>query len=720
MVVLFAACGFVAAALVLAPAAQALLSAGHSTGTDDILALTDLPQRSVVYASDGSVLDVFHAEENRSPVSFNEVPQTVVNAVVDTEDDRFWDHKGFNPQATARALLRNVDSGAVTQGGSTITQQLIKNTVLTSERSFSRKIKEAVLAVRLERVLTKQQILERYFNTVYFGNGAYGLKAAAFTYFGVDVSKLTTVQGAFLAGMIRNPDGYDPFRFPARSKARRDFVLDRMVVQHHLTGAEADALKATPLPTVKIPEQQPDNIDSYFVEEVKQRLLEDPRLGSTAQARYNAVFRGGLEIHTTLNPVMQAAAKEAVARHLPTEAGKWTTALVAVEPSTGAVRALIGGPGFNQSQYRIATEGPGRQPGSSFKPFVVAAALEQGYSMWAGVDGTSPCSFRLPTGKYYTPANNEGEQVGYTNLTNALALSVNCAYARTGITIGLDNVVSMAKRLGITTPLTPLPSMSLGAEEVRPIDMAGAYATFANNGLHHQPYLVEKIVDRHGKVILTGGDPGTQVLSAQKAREEVQMMRAVVQYGTGTAANLPDRQVAGKTGTSENNANAWFVGYTPQLATAVWMGSPIGNVPMLSVGGKSADGTYQYFRTVFGGTYPALMWHDFMEAALQGQPAIDFVKPDPNDLGTKQYVKSPTGSYTQSGGGSTAAPPPHAPTTLSGGVTTTAPAGGPTTTTAGGPPTTTTGGPPTSTGPPPTGPPTTSAVPSPNPATGVP
>jgi len=711
-VVLLGALGVVVATVIMVPAAHALFTAGVTGGKDDVLALANLPERSIVYDSKGNVLDVFHAQENRSPVTYNQVPLAVVNAVVDTEDDRFWEHHGVNPQATARALLKDAQGGSISQGGSTITQQLIKNTLLTSEKSVGRKLKEAMLAIRLEDELSKQQILERYLNTVYFGNGAYGIQAAAETYFGESVEALTAVQGAFLAGLIRNPDGYDPFRFPVQSRSRRNFVLDRMVVRGHLARADADQLKSSPLPTVKVQTQQPDNIDSYFVEEVKQRLLEDPRLGSTAQARYNAVFAGGLQIYTTLDPAMQAAAKQSVADNLPTEGGKWTGALVAVEPATGAVRAMIGGPGFNQSQYRIATEGQGRQPGSSFKTFVLAAALAQGYNNYAGIDGSSPCSFPNGSGKYYTPQNDEGQSVGYTNLTNALALSVNCAFVRLGLTVGLGNVISTAKSLGITTPLTPLASVSIGSEEVRPIDMAGAYATFANDGVHHTPYLVDKIVDRTGAVILTGGDKGTQVVTVQKAREQVQMMRAVVQYGTGTAASLPDRQVAGKTGTSDKNGNAWFIGYTPQLAAAVWMGSPIGNIPMYSVGGRTASGNYMYYRTVFGGTYPAMMWHEFMLNALKGTLGIDFPLPSPQDLGSKYSVRSPAGSYSYNNS--------YSPTTTSHGRSTTS--GGPHTTGTG--PGTTSSGPPSSgpdhgSEPPPTRPPppTSGAPPASSPPT---
>jgi penicillin-binding protein 1A len=227
-----------------------------------------------------------------------------------------------------------------------------------------------------------------------------------------------------------------------------------------------------------------------------------------------------------------------------------------------------------------------------------------------------------------------------------MAQSVNCAYIRVGLAVGLDKVVTMGQQLGITTPLQPFISMSIGSEEVRPIDMAGVYATFADDGVHHTPYLVDHVLDRNGNLLLQGGEKGTQVLSPAKAHEELVALRAVVTGGTGTAASLPDRPVAGKTGTAENNDNAWFDGVTPQLTTVVWMGSPIGNIPMNSVGGYTGSGKYEYYRTVFGGTYPAMIWHEYTQLALAGQPAIDFPKPDPYDMGNIFTVKDPPGSYS--------------------------------------------------------------------------
>ena len=342
-------------------------------------------------------------------------------------------------------------------------------------------------------------------------------------------------------------------------------VINAMVRHGDMSKVDAAVAKVAPVPDkVKASPAPPlDAQVGYFVEEVKQRLLADTDLGSTAQARYNAVFNGGLKIYTTLDPQMEADAREAVADHLPSENGKWTATLVSVDSRTGAVRALVGGPGYNLSQYRIATEGPGRQPGSSFKPIVLALALKEGYNIHAGVDGSSPCTFDNPPLKPYTAHNAEGGEGGYYDLASALAGSINCAFLRLGIDVGLSQVAQMGRDLGITTPLTPLESMSIGSEEVRPIDMAGVYDTFADDGLHHTPYLVERIVDRNGNVILRGGDTGTQVLSSEKVREELVALREVMTAGTGYASQLKGRPSWGKTGTAENYDNAWFDGFTP-------------------------------------------------------------------------------------------------------------------------------------------------------------
>ena len=615
--------------ILLVPPARAVIEASTG-GTDTPLPeLGELPQRSLVYARDGTtLLAALHTEQNRSPVPLTEVPKHVVDAIVDVEDERFWDHGGVDLRATMRALMSNVSAGDVREGGSTITQQLVKNALLTPERSVDRKVREAVLSVRMEDELSKRQILERYLNTVYFGNASYGVQAAAETYFNTDARHLDTAQAAFLAGLIHDPIGSDPMKHPVVAKKNRDFALDRMVAQRHLSPAEATRLKATPVPTT-ISRPLPA-VNDYFVEEVKQRLLDDRRLGETAQERYRAVFEGGLRIVTTLDPRMQGLAKAKVEETLPDTRGEFTAALVSVESTSGAVRSLVGGPGFEQSKFNIVTQGPGRQPGSSFKPFVLVAALEAGYAPRDTINGTAPCTFEMPAGQEpWSPENFEGSAGGVMSVTDATAKSVNCAYARLGFVVGFNKVADVARRMGIrTTALPEVPSMALGSTDVHPIDMASAYATLANDGVRHDPYFVERIEDRRGRVVLEGRTEGERVISAQHARTATEVLRAVVDNGTGTRARLPRRPVAGKTGTSQDHQNAWFVGYTPQLTTAVWMGSPRANVPMRNVGGIK----------VTGGSYPARIWGAYMAEALADAPVLSFPPPDPGSHPRPRYI----------------------------------------------------------------------------------
>jgi len=605
----------------LAGPAQALFRRGGTAVRADIDKTYEPSERSYVYAADGSLLAVLHAEENRSPVTLDRVPAIVVNAVLDVEDERFWAHGAVDLRATLRAFATNAQSGSVLQGGSTITQQLVKNLLLTPERHIDRKVKEAVLALQVEQDFTKQQILERYLNIVYFGAGAYGVQAAAETYFGVDVSKLDAVQAAFLAGMISNPVGYDPLLNPKLSTARRNKAIDRMVFNGHVTAAEGEVMKTVPVPSSVHQLVAPK--DDYFVEEVKQRLLADTRLGETATERYNAVFRGGLRIHTNLDPRLQRLAEEKVRAGVPPNKEGFTAALVAIEPSTGKVRALVGGPGYDKSKFDLATQAY-RQPGSSFKVFTLLAMLEAGFGPASTVDGAGPCSVKFPGFPRPTPiANSEGEGGGTVSVSNATALSINCAFIRIAANVGLKKVADMARRLGVGTDpghlLDEVPAMVIGSEEATPLQMASAYTTLAADGVRHVPTFIDKVLDRKGKEVLKVNDDGKRVLSSEVSRVTVQMLKGVVTSGTGTQAQLPRREVAGKTGTTDDYSNAWFVGFTPQLATAVWMGSPSGNVPMRDVGGIR----------VFGGTYPAKMWHDFMAGALDGAPVLRFPLPDP-------------------------------------------------------------------------------------------
>jgi membrane peptidoglycan carboxypeptidase len=594
-------------------------------------------QRSVVYASDGTVLAVLHATENRSPVTLDQVPKVLINAVLDTEDARFFTHGGIDIKSTVRALASDVKSGAAVQGASTITQQLVKTVLNTPEKTLDRKIKDAVISARLEGRYSKNQILEAYLNTIYFGNGAYGVQAATETYFNENVADVTPVQAALLAGMVRDPLGYDPIQNPHDSTARRNFVLERMVSQNHMTQSDATALAKVPIPTKLTPPQgSGDTKDDYYVEQVKQILLsKSTTLGATYVERYNALFKGGLKIYTNLDLRLQDQAEQSVLQIIPTSVTKngFAGALASIDPTTGKVRAIVGGPGFDQVKYDLATQGL-RQPGSGFKLFTLLAAYEAGYSPYDTIDGSSPCAIKFNgnTALLKTPINNdEGQSTGPISLIDATANSVNCAFVRLAHEVGLAKVVEMAHRLGLQESFPLNPSLVIGSEETTVLEMAGAYATLAADGVYHQPSFIDHIVGNTGATIFTATTTGKRVLDPQISRQAVMTLRAVVQYGTGTGADLPDRQDAGKTGTTELNTDAWFNGITPQLATTVWMGDPNGRTPM------------QYPKTpipVFGGTYPASIWHDYTEAALLGQPAIDFPTPDQSRIPAGKFITS--------------------------------------------------------------------------------
>jgi penicillin-binding protein 1A len=682
--VVAAGLGLAGATVLLVPQLRDVFTAGRAH-TKVAVQLRPLSERSIVYDRDGNVLAVLADAEYREPVPLSSVPDHVIDAVIDIEDERFFQHGAIDYRALTRALFTNVSEGGVLEGGSTITQQLVKNAVLSPKRDVNRKLKEAALSYRLEDQMTKHEILERYLNTVYFGNQAYGVQAAARRYFNVDVGQLSKGQAALLAGVIRNPVGYDPLVFPEAARARRSLVVESMVRLGDLTADEAAQIRAEPLPRTQTKLRAPDD---YFAEYVKNALLRDSRLGATAAERYRAVFQGGLSIHTTLDLRLQLLAQASVTELLPDTDGRYNAALVAVEPGTGAVRAMVGGPGFDQSQFNLVTDGIGRQPGSSFKVFTLAAAFEAGYGPRDTINGAAPCPVAVSGQKSYSPGNYEGSRGGVASLTSQTARSTNCAFIRLSQIVGLDKVADMAHRMGIPddVPVSEIPSMPLGSKEVHPLDMASAYATLAADGEYNAPHFIERVEDTDGKVVLEAERDGEQVITRQVARLTTQVLQEVVKKGTGTKARLTDRQVAGKTGTAENHSDAWFVGYTRQLSTAVWMGNPTTNGDhMTNVRGIA----------VTGGSYPASIWGAFMTDALDGAPAIDFPAPDPKLLSRVRYLDprrlvkgyvEPYRSSRRAATTTTVAPPPDL-----------------TSTTAALPPTT--AAPPPSTAPPPTLPP---------------
>jgi penicillin-binding protein 1A len=578
-----------------------------------------LDVRSEVFDRYGNVIATWRGEQNRVPVALKDVPDHLVQAVLDVEDSQFYRHLGINVRALARATAANVEAGGVAQGGSTITQQLVKLSYLTSKQDVNRKVREALISYRFEKKYSKEQILEIYLNTVYLGQGSYGVQAASERYFAKPVSQLNKGESAFLAGMIRNPTGYDPIKFRDRSRRRRSIVLERMRSLGHITDKELEEFKLAPMPR---PADRLIKPETYFLEAVKQELLDDPRLGETAKERYQAVFSGGLKILTTFDPLAQQLAEEAVTDNVPQRQKDFTAALVSVDVDTGAVRAMVGGRGFETDKYNLATQGK-RQPGSSWKPFTLIAALESGISPKSTINGAEPCPIPNPNGKPnpYEPRNSSEGSGSTDTILAQLVQSNNCAFARLAYIVGYDKVADVARRLGITTNIDLVPAMALGVEEVHPIEMAGAYATIAAEGKSRKAYLVEEVLDRDGKSIFTADRSDKQVIDQQIARILIGTMRRVVTSGTGRKeAQLRDHEGAGKTGTTNNYEDAWFVGYTSQIATAVWMGAPDGKLPMRSVGGIS----------VLGGTYPAEIWHDYMTAELADDIPVRLPGPDPS------------------------------------------------------------------------------------------
>src|SRR5215213_6565001 len=578
----------------------------NSVGIDDTLgSLRALSQRSTIVARDGTTPLGVLGKEDRQDVALDEVPPV-----------------GIDVAAMARSMLTNLASGQVEEGGSTITQQLVKNRLLNAKRDVHRKVAELSLAIQLHERYSRRRILEEYLNTVYFGQGAYGIKAAAERFFvttdpatGAARSKhldeLTLSDAALLAGVISSPERYNPFTAPDRARDRRLTVLDRMVARGDITRAQADEAAAAPLPTQAPPsELRPRD---YFTEQVQRLLLADPRLGPTEAARERLLLSGGLQIVATLDPVAQQRAEAAVAQILPNDP-RFTSALVAMDPSSGQVRAMVGGPGFDRFEYILATHQPGRQPGSTFKLITLAAALEAGYSPNDTLDGSSPCTATRTPLEPWTTSNAE-PGAGVETLREATAGSVNCAFAHLIASVGPQAVVDMAHRLGVTQNVPAYLSITLGTLETTPLEMATVASTLATGGIRHDPVFVEKVTAPGGRVLIDNTQPeGTRVLAQDVVDCENDVLRGVVDHGTGTNAQVPGYDVVGKTGTTDNKADAWFVGLAPQLATAVWMGAPDAAVPMTDVGGIE----------VFGGTYPARIWQAFTASMLAGTPPQSF------------------------------------------------------------------------------------------------
>jgi penicillin-binding protein 1A len=542
----------------------------------------------------------------------------VQQAVIAIEDAKFYEHHGVDPAGLVRALLFNVRSGGAYEGGSTITQQLIKNTLVGNERSIDRKIKEARLAVLLEKTMSKHQILQAYLNEAYFGNGVYGIQAAAEYYFGRDVSKVTLTQSAILAGIIRSPQTTEPIHHAGAARTRRDLVLQRMKELGFITADQQK--KASRGPIVATAHVLPPSTAPYFVEYIKQQIIDDPRIAPTAAERERALYYGGLRIQTTLDTALQTEAGTASAQVL-NRASDPSSALVSIDATTGAVRAMAGGKDFDKSKFNLAVQGK-RQPGSTFKPMTMVAALDAGISPGLQLDTPSPLQIKDQTGKTIPVSNYDHVGHGVIDMRQATALSINTYFVQLIQRVGPANVVAMAHKLGITSDLQPYVSLALGTEEVSPFELTSAYATIANQGVYCKPFAITQVTDATGKVIAHNDPACKRVIPASVAAEATSLLVGVAEHGTGATNGKIGRPVGEKTGTTDNYTDAWFAGFTPQYATVVWLGYKDSNKhPLYNIHG---------YAKVFGGSLPAMIWAKFMRFAHRDLPVDGFPAPPPS------------------------------------------------------------------------------------------
>jgi penicillin-binding protein 1A len=579
-----------------------------------------LKQTTFVYDASGQHVLATLSEENRVDVTLSQVPPVAINAVVSTEDRHYFTEGALDPVGIIRATISDLTGSGSLQGASTITQQYVKQTYLNSQRSLTRKIKEAALAIRLSRAESKNQILQDYLNTIYWGRGAYGIEAASRAYFGRDVGQLTLADASLLAALIREPDTADPARNPSLARVNQTDTLKAMVRDKKITEAQAAAVEGTPFSGYVIPPTASSGIvtsaaagDAYFVDAVRQELY----------AKYGSqvVNSDGLRVYTTLDPTLQTQAYNAVygPGALNPARGGPSGALVSMDDN-GEVKALVGGQGYTGSggsavdlALGAAGGGSGRQAGSTFKAFMLAYLLKEGYSPFSVFP--APPEVVIPHGNAngtpWSVTNFEHEVTAPTlDIVDATADSVNTVYAQVVDRLGASNLVAMAEQLGINpSELGDYPSEVLGTSAVSPLEMTAAYATFADNGVYHSPILITRVTTTSGENLPLPVQPLRRVvLSPSEAAQETYILQQVVLRGTGEAAGGVGTPVAGKTGTTENSADAWFIGYTPKLTTAVWLGFASGEVPM---------------GQVEGGSIPAELWHSYMTAALRSEPQYD-------------------------------------------------------------------------------------------------
>lgn len=626
--------------------------AAASFNSSSKVALPELVEGSTVLDMNGTPIGELVGAENRQIVSLEDISEQLRSTVLAVEDADFYEHDGVSARSIMRALRANSDAGGISQGGSTITQQLVKLSLVGDEQSFTRKLKEASLALQLEqqyceettKLDCKNRILEQYLNQVYLGRGAYGVEAAAHTYFGKPAAEVDWAEAAILASLIRSPSAYDPIRHPEVARERREIVVRRMMAEGLVSQAEADLINVAPLPTVARQVRSSTTAQdlSYFERHVRDELLDAEWLAPTRELRRFLIFNGGLKITSTMDPRAQFLAAIA-SNESPVKAQNPDSmaVVVAVEPSTGAVRAAVGETTVEgKGVVELAAPAVGRSPGSSFKTFTLIAALEEGYGLRSSISAApAPRSlyddWNLPRNVRSWPSGCRG---GSTTLSRATASSNNCAFVRLQAAVGGEAVVDVAERLGITTMADDagdIPSLTLGSTTVRPLEMAAAYAAIANDGVFNAAHFVTRVEDRDGNVLYEHEASEEQAITAEVARQATAALSGVVSGGTYKGGALPDRRpAAGKTGTNElddgGNADVWFVGFTPEIAVAVWIGNPAGTIDLK--GGR-----------VQGGTAAGKVWHEFMAPYLEDTPVSDFTPP--SSTGRSTAIKDPWGRY---------------------------------------------------------------------------
>ena len=653
VVAMFALAVIVVAGVIVAGfgTAEAFLSSCSLSSLKPI----QIGQTSFIYAADGSLLGSIPAERHRQPVRLSAVSHWMRDATVSVEDRRFWKNNGVDYEGIARAFWSDVTAQKVVQGGSTLTQQLVRNLYIgNSGRTLSRKIKEACLAIKLSRKRTKRWVLGAWLNNVYFGESAYGIEAAAQIYFSKHASQLDLKESALLAGLPQAPSLYDPLLDPKAAIARRDVVLKAML--------DYGAINEYQYRTVirdRDPHLRPGNLystirEAYFFNYVIDQLV--------AAYGANSVREGGLSVYTTIDPRLQRAAKQAISSTLNLRTDP-ASALVAIDPRDGAIRAMNAvTPGKKANQFNLAVQAR-RQPGSTFKTFVLTTAVAQGINPSSSYYVSAPFEYQpSPDVKPWNVSTYDHSYVGWISVERATLRSDNTVYAQLTLDVGPSNVAAMAHKLGIQSPLPPVASIGLGTVGVSPLEMASAYATLSAGGVYSKPMAITKVVLPNGKTDKASGwgeAARRRVIPEGVAYVVTKILEENVLYGTGTAAYF-GRPAAGKTGTTDNHADAWFVGYTPTLDAAVWVGYPQGEVPMTNVHGIA----------VSGGSFPAQIWHAFMQPALGDLPAQDWSQP--RELPTWKPFQR--GKYALGYVPSYLLPPPPTPTPT---IDTTPPSGGP-------------------------------------------